>query len=512
VLSALLAVALAGSLVAGVSWVLLQKAFSGSLQYTALYDAPQGSCDVMAIGNSHVYSDIAPHVLYSEFGIASLNFATSGATGWQVYYQLVEALKYQTPQVVLIEASCFRVSNEWNESIGFQIAPMRPSMNKLDDLTASAPPKERVGWVFDISITHNRVFELAKSSFTNYQDRPLYREFKGYELRVPWGTLTESQQKTREFGFPADFSRELGEGPYEEPATITDKQQEYLVKIIELCKEKGIALEMVLSPSYLALDPAYVKATCEEYGVPFIDYVADSEELALDYQEDFGDTDHLSYLGAEKWTRVLYRDVLEKYQLPDRRGDAAYSSWDVNAEVMAAKTKGYDINASPLMEDMRDQLAKGPQKGVQADVLPSSELPYAHVPEALPVAAGDKGSPYALILNLSNNPTDPDRRMTVGDVVGFDLPEEAAEADSGAWLVRDGSAERLDGPSLPYVELGSVVVDYRYVCAFEADAEVSPDLLLDNILFTASENRVQIAVYDERLDEVVSRRSLKKKD
>lgn len=62
------------------------------------YDEPKNTLDVIFIGSSHVMCSVYPMELYDRYGIASYVFASSAQLLPQSYYQLKEALRYQTPK------------------------------------------------------------------------------------------------------------------------------------------------------------------------------------------------------------------------------------------------------------------------------------------------------------------------------------------------------------------------------------------------------------------------------
>lgn len=50
--------------------------------------------------------------------------------------------------------------------------------------------------------------------------------------------------------------------------------------------------------------------------------------MGLDWQHDFYNSKHVNYVGAEKYTDYLVKYINENYELPDRRGDERYKSWE----------------------------------------------------------------------------------------------------------------------------------------------------------------------------------------
>ena len=69
------------------------------------YDEPKKSLDVVFLGSSHVMCGIYPMELYREYGITAYDYTSSALVLPQAYYQVVEALKTQTPKVLVLDVS-----------------------------------------------------------------------------------------------------------------------------------------------------------------------------------------------------------------------------------------------------------------------------------------------------------------------------------------------------------------------------------------------------------------------
>ena len=70
-----------------------------------------------------------------------------------------------------------------------------------------------------------------------------------------------------------------------------------------------------------------------EEGVTYIDFNKMYDELSLDFTTDMAEKVHLNFSGTKKLTEYLGNYIVNNYDIPDRRGDAKYSSWDVDAKI-----------------------------------------------------------------------------------------------------------------------------------------------------------------------------------
>ncbi|MBQ3790985.1 MAG: hypothetical protein II800_08630, partial [Lachnospiraceae bacterium] len=59
--------------------------------------------DVLFLGSSHVINGIDPVLLYEEEGIASLNLGGHGSILPASYYELLLALSYASPRLVVVD-------------------------------------------------------------------------------------------------------------------------------------------------------------------------------------------------------------------------------------------------------------------------------------------------------------------------------------------------------------------------------------------------------------------------
>lgn len=83
--------------------------------------------------------------------------------------------------------------------------------------------------------------------------------------------------------------------------------------MIELSKNKGYALFVVLSPRLNSSDTAsmsyqYMQEKCKENNIPFLDYANDPKYFDSHY---FRDKTHMNYYGAQYFTQELMKDIKE---------------------------------------------------------------------------------------------------------------------------------------------------------------------------------------------------------
>ena len=299
--------------------VLCVKSVSGIDQARGLYAQPEGSVDVLFLGSSHVHCNVDSRVLWEEEGIAAYLCTTAEQPLWNSYHYLVEALKTQGPKLVVLDVfSPAHSQEDFQEKwLAENLEGMRFSWNKYEMIRASAR-SEHLSWLFGYPRYHDRYARLSEKDFQNF--------FWNREEKARWKGFVELHTHARMTEM--DMSRVTGRTP------LTPKSQEYLDRIIALTQKEGIPL-MLLNAPYLVEEKDQhiyneIAAQAGEQGLLFLNtnYPSIYREMGLDFQTDFADHAHLNAQGAVKYTGYLGKWMKEHYQLPDRRGQKGYESWE----------------------------------------------------------------------------------------------------------------------------------------------------------------------------------------
>ena len=130
---------------------------------------------------------------------------------------------------------------------------------------------------------------------------------------------------------------------------INAREEEYFRKILQLANDNNITVMLLgfPNPDY-ANDHMYYNslwAIAAEYGVTGINYNDPELRLKLMYSSDFADWQHLNVKGSCKFTRRLGSDLKELFDLPDRRGEEGYESWQLCADDWFEKYPEYKLGA-----------------------------------------------------------------------------------------------------------------------------------------------------------------------
>lgn len=319
-------------IVVGLSRVFERK--TSAQMYDAFFEAEE-NFDVLFLGTSHTSNGVLPLQLWKEQGIGSYNMAGHGNQLATTYWVLVNALDYTDPSVVVLDLSYLSENQKTSlvsvnqTHVSLDAIPF--SWNKIrmvNDLFDTAG--EKAEFLADFIIYHDRWSELTAEDF-HYQPLSYKGAVPGYSVAVPQAAVK------------LDRSEVCGSD------TVG---VEYLRKILNLCKARDIDVVLTYLPFPASGDKQReanlgyeIADACE---VPYLNFL---DMDVVDYDTDCLDADsHLNLSGAVKVTRYLGEYLRENYDLPDRRCDAEYASWQQEADKFAQSISGILLvdQTSPL--------------------------------------------------------------------------------------------------------------------------------------------------------------------
>lgn len=321
----------------------------GIYDFTKFYELEDNTVDVLVLGSSHAYQAVNTDTLWQEHGISSFVLAGSGQPMWNTYYYLKEALNTQIPKLIILEAYMTTKVTDYGDDF-FIISNtygMKWSKNKMEAIKVSAPQERWSELTFDYMQYHTRYTDLSRADFVKNQGNPLYENWKGYECNmaaVSFDTPNVSEVTKKE--------------------ALSRKTETYYRKIIELAAENDIPLLIVVSP-YAGIDEKdqamYHTAAdiAAEYHVDFVNYNLLYDEIGIDFSCDAADSHHLNYKGSQKYTHSLGGYIINHYDIPDRRGNDKYESWELDSQYLESMIKSGQLaeadNVSDIIQNIDNQ-------------------------------------------------------------------------------------------------------------------------------------------------------------
>jgi hypothetical protein len=292
------------------------KIFERKYSYSKYYDFynQKEDFDVLFFGTSHVINSVYPMELWRDYGIVSYNMSNHSENICTNYWQLVNALNYTTPKVVVVDLYAVDGDSKVNEKYLHNVMDSMPlSLTKIK-MTMDLLDKEKwAEYLFDFSLYHSRWEELESEDFK-------------FETGLNKGAELYSEVTVNT---PPELI------PKEQYNGADRMNKRYLQKIIDLCKEKNIDIILTYIPYSMPeveMEVANWGYVCAENNdIPYLNFVY--EDLEINYATDCMDeSHHLNTSGAKKVTDYLGKYLVENYDIEDKRNDEEYDYWNTDYE------------------------------------------------------------------------------------------------------------------------------------------------------------------------------------
>ncbi len=276
-----------------------------------------GGHDVLFIGDCEVYESFTPPTLWEQYGITSYIRGSAQQLAWQSYYLLEDALRYETPKVVVFNVLSLKYGEPQDEAYNrMTLDGMEFSPSKLAAIRASMTEEESfASYLLPLLRFHGRWSELSREDWRYLFSKETVSH-NGYLMQ----TAVQGGHSDRT-GMPlADY-------------TLPTGSMHYLDKMTALCKEKGIELILIKAPTnnwkYYWYDEwdAQIADYAAKNGLSYYNFIPLTEEIGIDYSTDTYDRGvHLNVYGAEKLTAYFGRLLLDRHGLADHRADPTLSN------------------------------------------------------------------------------------------------------------------------------------------------------------------------------------------
>lgn len=278
----------------------------------SFYAEPKNSLDVVFVGPSTTYSSFYPMELWKQYGIASYAFATPSQVFADTYYALREAVTQQSAKLFVIDVS----------------------LCTFNDTIYSTAYKH----LFTDTLRFSPIKTECIQNTVNGGKLEYYIPFISYHTR--WKGLTREDYMPKfnygKGGVPNYTVTPLTPNEWaagDETENPGDVVMEYLDKMLDFCDENNLNV-LFTSPANNTANVTNQKIMngvgkiVRDRGYSFINLRDHFDEMGLDLSVDFRDTTHTNAYGAKKVSAFLGQYLKDNYDLPDRRNDPAYESWN----------------------------------------------------------------------------------------------------------------------------------------------------------------------------------------
>lgn len=264
-------------------------------------DGKEGSIDVLAVGNSDLFSGFNPLQLWNEQGITSYAAGASMQNMSTTYYMIEKILTVQKPKVIILELDNFfetRGNENKSEAIEMTLKTAYPLF------------------------MHSAYWDIIK-------DKPYVQKEKANQRTFLRGYYYKTEVEGNEEGYSY-----LGWNIGEEP--MVPYTEKYFSKIMDLAKENNSYVIFLCFPSKTSWSYRKhntVSSYAKKYNVPFLDMNIDNYGTGFNWMTDTRDAgNHLNHSGATKVTKFIGEYLAEHYDLVDHRGNPKFIDWDEDSK------------------------------------------------------------------------------------------------------------------------------------------------------------------------------------
>lgn len=306
--------------------------YTNAARSRAFEALPVNSVDVAFIGSSTVFCGVNPIQLYTDYGIASHDYAVGASTGALTDYISDLVFERQAPHYVLLDAT--RLYADFLNSSVNNILPMtKLTASKVNLALSTKNLTSAIEYLVPLLMCHQNWTETNVNdflfSFAPNND-PLLGMVGLVNPAQDAQPLLDSYQKpAMEY---ADFTPDI-------KPVLTELSKAQLLAFRDKCLMHGAQPMLFVCPSVFGNQCTKflleLESFAKENGIQMMNFNLHRNDLVLE-ADDFSDDHHLTIAGMTKFTDVLGKYLKNACIIPDRRGDAAYARYDESAAVYRA--------------------------------------------------------------------------------------------------------------------------------------------------------------------------------
>ena len=270
--------------------------------------------DVLFVGNSRILT-ISPIEIWNKYGIVSYNRGGSGQYFKQSYYLSKEFIKRNKAKLIIINVSFFETMYKHEPAIQ-HTKNMKFSSIKVEAYLDIYKDKinNYLNIYTNIDEFHTRWKDIKKNDFIQYDYT------KGYFIHNMLFKISPQNQiinSDRHIQFDV-----LQEEPINYIKELMDYAKKHKTKILL------IKMPSSLSKESIKLDEQW-EEVCKINGWDFINYNKLLKDINFDFNKDMFDWSHLNIYGARKVINHLVPYIIKNYNIPNRKNDSKYASWNI---------------------------------------------------------------------------------------------------------------------------------------------------------------------------------------
>ncbi len=303
----------------------------------------QANIDVVLYGGSNLLRFYQPLEAWKQKGYTSYNYATSAAKADLLKEYIEESRSTNEAQlyvcdirtISMVESVVDEASlRNWSDSVPV-FSPVRLKGIGSFLFSRDWQDQDIPSFYFDILKYHVNYEALGSSYQWAYTDLGnIYNVDKG-------------------------FDPSLAHVPFEEPerydgrGELTQQQEKGLNKLLDYCDQENLQVLFIVCPYIISESDWLILNTCGDIiqarGYEFVNFNEYYEEIGFDFETDFGDVNHVNYLGSQKYTAYLMDYISDHYDLADHRGEEAFDGWNSDYAIFAQSQEEWQESIDSLV-------------------------------------------------------------------------------------------------------------------------------------------------------------------
>ena len=306
------------------------------------YEEDKNSLDIVYLGASEVYSDIAPGHAYEKNGVTSYLFATQANSILNYKSQLKNILSRQDPDLIVIELNGAVYGDE-------EEVTKEPNLrNYADNVPLDLTKAE---WIME-----NGGKNTAEYLFPFIKYHGVWSDTKHKREQVYKKTIIQDQQRgynylkgvLNETNIFRNTQRSMNESlPKSAGVTepLTQIEEKGLRELLQFCKDEKLDNVVFARFPHIVVRRTFdrfarsnmVGEIVKEYGFDYLNFERDIALTKLDENKDFYNLDHLNVYGQQKFTDFLTDYLIKHYGVTPRElSDGQREEWETCSDYYKA--------------------------------------------------------------------------------------------------------------------------------------------------------------------------------
>lgn len=337
------------------TWLLVNNYYTTA----GFYEEPKNRIETLFLGSSVGAYGFSPMELYRDYGVCSYSVSTDAQPVLASYYWLEETyrLHKKTLKNVVLDVSELRKDAD-DSSMHKALDGMKLSSVKIKAAIdyADGDFEKALSYILPLTLYHSRWKELESVDFEKYGFEKV-NGTRGFAFTLMTYMSTVSSVDELKI-----LTTALDE--YAEPEQLSSQALEYFYKMHSFCKEKGITLTLVKTPTdnWNSGYNRAVQSLADECGLTYLDFNFSplTDDIGYIHPYDSRESKHLNYFGVKKLMQYLGGYLADNCTFTDVRDNEDFAYMEEQYEIYKTNCiQKYDLSQAVTVSELIDTALRG---------------------------------------------------------------------------------------------------------------------------------------------------------